>query len=53
MMKSTIFIKYICILLLFTAWQSCKKEDGPDKQEDGIKIENLQTRLRIVVSPLV
>ncbi|WP_257123168.1 hypothetical protein [Tannerella forsythia] len=48
-MKSTIFIRYLCILLLFTAWQSCRKEDGPDKQEDGIRIENLQTRLRIAV----
>ena len=48
-MKSTIFIRYICILLLFTAWQSCRKEDGPDKQDDGIRIENLDTRLRIAV----
>ena len=52
-MKSTIFIRHLCILLLFTAWQSCGKEDGPDKQDDGIRIENLDTRLRIVVSPLV
>ena len=48
-MKSTIFIRYLCILLLFTAWQSCRKEDGPDKQDDGIRIENLDTRLRIAV----
>ena len=48
-MKSTIFIRHLCILLLFTAWQSCRKEDGPDKQDDGIRIENLDTRLRIAV----
>ena len=30
---------------------SCSKEDDPGKQEGGIQIENLQTRLRIVVSP--
>ena len=43
-MKSTIFIRHLCILLLFTAWQSCGKEDGPDKQDDGIRIENLDTK---------
>ncbi len=43
-------VKCVCVLLFFTvAGVSCKKEDGPDKQDDGIKIENLETRLRIAV----
>ena len=47
------FFKYFCLLLSLVVGMSCKKEDGPDKQDDGIRIENLDTRLRIVVSPLV
>ena len=47
-------VKSLCVLFLFAvAGISCSKEDGPGKQEGGIQIENLQTRLRIVVSPSV
>ncbi|MDO4704218.1 hypothetical protein [Tannerella sp.] len=43
-------VKCLCVLFLFVVvGVSCKKEDGPGKKEDGIKIENLQTRLRIAV----
>lgn len=48
-----LFFKYICLLLFLVVGMSCKKEDDPGKKEGDIKIENLQTRLRIVVSPLV
>ena len=47
-------VKCLCVLFLFAvAGISCSKEDDPGKQEGGIQIENLQTRLRIVVSPSV
>ena len=47
-------VKCLCVLFLFAvAGISCSKEDDPDKQEGGIQIENLQTRLRIVVSPSI
>lgn len=47
-MKLFIFIRYTCILLFFVIGASCEKNDTPDKKDDTIKIENLQTRLRIV-----
>ena len=43
------FFKYFCLLLSLVVGMSCRKEDGPDKQDDGIRIENLDTRLRIAV----
>ena len=47
-------VKCLCVLFLFAvAGISCSKEDDPGKQEGSIQIENLQTRLRIVVSPSV
>ena len=45
-----LIVKYVCAVLFFAvAGVSCGKEDGPDKQDDGIRIENLDTRLRIAV----
>ena len=42
-----LIVKYVCAVLFFAvAGVSCGKEDGPDKQDDGIRIENLDTRLR-------
>lgn len=52
-MKTSSFIKHFCMLLFITMALSCEKNDTPDKKDDTIKIENLQTRLRIVVSPSV
>ena len=45
----TLFFKYFCLLLSLVVGMSCRKEDGSDKQDDGIRIENLDTRLRIAV----
>lgn len=48
-MKTSLIIKYTCIILFFAIWISCEHENNnPEKYEDGIKIENLQTRVRIV-----
>ena len=43
------FFKYFYLLLFLVIGMSCSKEDGSGKQEGGIQIENLQTRLRIAV----
>lgn len=46
-MNCPLIIKYACIILFFTIGISCEKENDKP-QEDGIKIENLKTRLRII-----
>ena len=49
-MNLNVTIRYLAFLLFFTAFLSCAKtEEQGKKKDDGIKIENLETRLRIAV----
>jgi hypothetical protein len=51
-MKNNLIIKYGVVALLLSGWISCGQNPPYplEEPEDGIKIENLQTRLRIVES---
>jgi hypothetical protein len=55
MMKNSLIIKYGVVALFLAGWISCgqNQADSPEEPDDGIKIENLQTRLRIVEPNLI